>query len=106
MSAANPTQNAGTARWRRDAALRPEIERVWRKNRRVYGARNVWRQLGREAVPVARRTVKRLMQSMGLHGVLRVKPRKWLDPEVVGNKALDRANRQFTADTLNALDAL
>jgi len=28
----------------RDAALREEIERVWKENRSVYGARKVWVQ--------------------------------------------------------------
>ena len=30
------------ARHRRDTELRPEIERVWEDNFRVYGARKVW----------------------------------------------------------------
>ena len=37
----------------------------------VYGARKVWRQLGREGVLVARCTVERLMRDMGLRGVMR-----------------------------------
>ena len=36
-----------TARARRDAALRSEIQRVFEKNWRVYGVRKVWRQLER-----------------------------------------------------------
>ena len=35
-------------RAKRDAALRGEIGRVWRENRRVYGAPKVWKQLNRE----------------------------------------------------------
>jgi putative transposase len=31
------------ARTQRDRTLRKEIDRVWRANRRVYGARKVWR---------------------------------------------------------------
>ncbi len=34
-------------RSRCDAVLRREIRRVWEANRRVYGARKVWRQLHR-----------------------------------------------------------
>ena len=59
------------ARWVRDAWLREEIERVWKENRSVYGARKVWLQLNREGFVVARCTVERLMRRMGLHGVLR-----------------------------------
>lgn len=42
---ADPTRIPGRAQ--RDHALRDEITRVWRANRRVYGVRKVWRQLGR-----------------------------------------------------------
>jgi len=48
------------ARVQRDDALMPEIQRVWHANFQVYGADKVWRQLNREAVPVARCTVERL----------------------------------------------
>ena len=41
-------------RAKRDAVLQPEIERVWGENFKVYGARKVWLQLNREALPVAR----------------------------------------------------
>jgi transposase InsO family protein len=88
---------------RRDAALGLQIERVWRENREAYGARNVWRPLKREAIPAARCTVERLMRAMGLQGVVRGKPRKWLDATVVEDKPLDRVQRQFTADRPNAL---
>ena len=51
-------------RVRRDAALRPEIDRVWHENRRVYGAHKVWKQLNREDIRVARCTVERLMRGL------------------------------------------
>jgi len=35
-------------RARRDLALKPEIARVFAENFGIYGARKVWRQLGRE----------------------------------------------------------
>ncbi len=35
-------------RAQREQALLPHIERVWRANLQVYGARKVWRQLHRE----------------------------------------------------------
>ena len=46
------------ARWVRDAWLREEIERVWKENRSVYGARKTWLQLNREGFVVARCTVR------------------------------------------------
>ncbi len=64
--AADPSR--ASARVRRDAALRPEITRVWEGNFKVYGVRKVWRQLLREGIDVARCTVARLMRQMGLQG--------------------------------------
>lgn len=54
------------ARARRDAALMPEIPRVWDENFQVYGVRKVWRQRGREGIEAARCTIERLMRQMGL----------------------------------------
>jgi transposase InsO family protein len=62
------------ARARRDAALMPEIARVFEEDFRVYGVRKVWRQLKREGHDLAPCTVARLMRSMGLQGVIRGKP--------------------------------
>ena len=47
-----------SARSVRDVEFREEIERVWKEHFGVYGARKVWRQLGREGVEVARCTSK------------------------------------------------
>ncbi len=68
---ADPAKSS--ARSRRDAALCAEIRRVHAANFEVYGARKVWRQLGRGGVAVARCTVERLMRRMGLRGVVRGK---------------------------------
>jgi transposase InsO family protein len=91
------------ARARRDAALMPEIARVFEENFRVYGVRKVWRQLKREGHDLARCTVARLMHSMGLQGVIRGKPVR----TTIGDKAapcpLDHVNRQFKAPRPNAL---
>ncbi|NCC53190.1 MAG: hypothetical protein EOM20_18530 [Spartobacteria bacterium] len=61
-------------RAQRDAALRPEIARVFAENFDVYGARKVWLQMDREGFDVARCTVERLMREMGLRGAIRGKP--------------------------------
>jgi len=72
-----------SARAKRDAALSVEIERVWKQNRRGYGARKVWHQLGREGIPVALCTIERLMRSMGLQGAVRGhKPKTTIPDEV------------------------
>ena len=60
---ANPEQRSPRAK--REARLRLEIQRVHAANHDVYGAKKVWKQLNREAVPVARCTVARLMKELG-----------------------------------------
>ena len=44
------------------------------ENFRVYGVRKVWRQLRREGFNVARCTIARLTQAMGLAGLICGKP--------------------------------
>src|SRR5260221_2145408 len=90
-------------RLRRDRELALEIGRVYEENYEVYGARKVWRQLGREDIVAARCTVERLMRSLGLQGVVR--GRKCRTP-IANDSAewpLDRVNRQFVATRTNQL---
>jgi transposase InsO family protein len=91
------------ARAVRDAQLRPEIVRVWRANRRVYGAKKVWKQLNRETIPVARCTVARLMRTLGLRGVVRGRRIRTTIPEAVAARPQDLVQRQFTATRPNQL---
>ena len=91
------------ARAQRDARLRPEIERVWRANRRVYGAKKVWKQLHRELMPVARCTVARLMKDLGLRGVVRGRGLKTTIPDLLAARPLDLVQRQFVATRPNQL---
>jgi putative transposase len=53
--------------------LKVKILRVWDQNYRVYGADQIWAQLNREAIAVARCTVERLMRSLGVKGAIRGK---------------------------------
>ena len=48
--------------------LKRQIARVHAANYGVYGARKVWLALNRESIPVATRTVERLMAELGLFG--------------------------------------
>lgn len=91
------------ARAGRDAALMPEIARVFEENFRVYGVRKVWRQLKREGHDPARCTVARLMRSMGLQGVIRGKPARTTISDKAAPCPLDHVNRQFKAPRPNAL---
>jgi transposase InsO family protein len=88
----------------RDGRLREQIERVWKENFGVYGARKVWRQLKREGADVARCTVERLMRQMGLQGAVR--GRRYKKTTVVDETAhrpRDLVQRDFSADRPNQL---
>ncbi len=92
-----------SARAKRDEGLKPEIQRVWEKNFRVYGVRKVWRQLKREDFEVARCTVARLMRDLGLRGVIRGRRVKTTVPSEALDRPMDRVNREFQASRPNAL---
>jgi len=87
----------------RDAALCEEVERVWKENFGVYGARKVWRQLLREGFDVARCTVERLMRAMGLRGVVRGRKVKTTIPDDLAERPRDLVKRNFTASRPNQL---
>lgn len=91
------------ARAHRDAGLCEQIERVWNENRRVYGARKVWRQLTREGLVVARCTTERLMRQMGLQGVVRGRKARTTIPGDLADRPADLVDRNFTADRPNQL---
>ena len=90
-------------RLRRDRELLPQIGRVHEENFGVYGARKVWRQLGREDIVTARCTVERLMRSLGLQGVVRGRKCRTTIADDRAERPLDRVNRQFVATRPNQL---
>jgi transposase InsO family protein len=92
------------ARARRDAELKPQIERVWRENFSAYGARKTWKQLKREQMKVARCTVQRLMRQMGLCGVTRGKAFKITTvADENAHRPADLVERKFVATRPNQL---
>jgi putative transposase len=91
------------ARVRRDVALAPEIRRVFDENFAVYGARKVWRQMNREGFGIARCTVERLMQAMGLAGAVRGKAVHTTISDKAAPCPLDKVNRQFKVSGPNRL---
>ena len=90
-------------RLQRDQALVPQIRRVYEENFGVYGARKIWRQLGREDIGIARCTVERLMRSLGLQGVVRGRKCRTTIAPNGAERPLDRVNRQFQASRPNEL---
>ncbi len=91
------------ARAQRDDVLVEHIERVWRDNMQVYGARKVWRQLQREGITVARCTVERLMRRQGLRGVVRGNVVRTTVADTTVPLPSDKVNRQFRAERPNQL---
>ena len=99
---ADPTRRS--AREQRDEELRAIIRRIWTEHHQVYGARKVWRQMGRENLRVARCRVRRLMREMGLAGATR--GRAWVtttQAQPDGDRPADLVDRQFTATRPNQL---
>jgi putative transposase len=92
-----------SARKTRDEQLKPDIQRVWEEQRRVYGADKVWTQLKREGRMVARCTVERLMRELGLRGVVRGKKVRTTWPDKVSQRPEDLVERQFQATAPNRL---
>ena len=98
---ADPTRLPKRAQ--RDMALSVDIQRVFDENFQVYGARKVWRQMNREYITVARCTVERLMQRLGLQGAERGRSCRTTVSDDTSYRPADLVNRQFTAIRPNQL---
>ena len=92
-----------SCRAKRDAALLPQIQRVFHESRQVYGVRKVWHQMRREGFAVARCTVARLMKQLGLQGVRRGKHVRTTVADQNQRCPLDHVQRNFQADRPNQL---
>ena len=95
--------NAGSPSRRelRDAQLKDEIARVHAQNYGVYGARKVWLQLNREATPVARCTVERLMRELGLAGARRGRRHRTTIADAAAARPSDLVGRRFNPPAPN-----
>jgi len=80
-----------------------QIRRVHEANFGVYGARKVWRQLGREGIAVARCTVERLMRRTDLQGAVRGREVRTTIADKATPCPTDKVNRQFRAPQPNVL---
>jgi len=94
-----------SAREKRDEVLRVEIRRVFEESfGGVYGIKKVWRQLLREGIAVARCTVRRLMQQMGLRGAVRGRAFKVTTiADESSDRPSDLVKRDFVATRPNQL---
>ena len=98
---AEPTRAA--PRVQREAVLLPAIQQVWHAERRLYGARKIWKALHRQQVPVARCTVERLMRRAGLRGIVRGRRLRTTVPAPVSERPQDLVQRDFRATQPNRL---
>ena len=87
----------------RDRELKPEIQRIWNENFRVYGADKVWTQLRREGYRVARCPVERMMRDLGRRGVVRGKTPRTTLVEDGATRPVDLVDRNFVAPAPNRL---
>lgn len=90
-------------RARQDRLDMAAIKQVFDGSRGRYGARKVWHQLRREGHDIARCTVERLMQILGLQGVVRGKKVITTNPDTAQPCPDDKVNRAFVADMPNQL---
>ncbi len=80
-----------------------EIQRVYDTNRKVYGARKIYKQLQREGMTVAWCTVRRLMNDLGIEGIRRGKKHKTTKPDAKAVRPADLVKRNFSATRPNQL---
>ncbi len=80
-----------------------EIKRIWKESSGRYGVRKVWQQLKREGYVIARCTVVRLMQKLGIQGVWRGKNKQTTRSRDDQKRADDLVKRNFSADHPNQL---
>ncbi len=92
-----------SARTRRDAVIAPQLQALWEKNYRVYGARKLWRAAQRAGLDVGRDQVARLMRASGIEGARRTKRVRTTRPDSAAARHPDLVGRDFTATAPNQL---
>ncbi|MFJ6777113.1 IS3 family transposase [Kitasatospora sp. NPDC091257] len=90
-----------SARTVRDEELKALIKEVYNADYRVYGARKIWRELGRQGQAVARCTVERLMRELGITGAVRGKKVITTIADPGTERGPDPVDRQFVATAPN-----
>lgn len=86
-----------------DATLADVIGHVHRANFGVYGARKVWKALGRLRIDAGRDQVARVMRAVDLRGATRAKQVRTTRPATVEQRPADLVERVFAAPAANRL---
>ena len=101
--AAKRRQRLPSARAVSDAVWMPILLALWVANRKVYGARKLWKAARRAGHEIGRDQVARLMRELGVRGVSRRRKMFTTRPDRDAVRAPDLVNRDFTADRPDAL---
>jgi len=83
-----------------------EIKRIWKESSGRYGVRKVWKKLKREGYVIARCTVARLMQKLGIQGVWRGKNKQTTRNRDDQKRTDDLVKRNFNADHPDPCEAV
>jgi transposase InsO family protein len=93
-----------SARQQADEALMPVIRKVHADNYEAYGARRVWKELGRRGMRVGRCRVERLMRQHAIQGAMPVgRRRRTTIAGEAATRPADLVERHFVADAPNRL---
>ena len=92
-----------SARSTRDALWVPVLMALWVSNYRVYGAHKLWRAAQRAGHEIGRDQVARLMRTMDIKGVTRLRRVITTRRDDSAPRAPDLVKRDFTAESPNRL---
>ncbi len=92
-----------SARAIRDAVMGPVLLTLWTVNRKVYGARKLWKAARRAGYGIGRDQVARLMRQQGIQGVRRGRRIRTTRRDDKANRSPDLVERDFTAARPNRL---
>ena len=90
-------------RAQRDAALVPQLTRIWRENYEVYGSRKLWKAARRAGIEIGRDQTRRLMCHAGIQGASRTKRVRTTRRDRGAGRHPDLVQRQFRAQSPNSL---
>ncbi len=92
-----------SARAIRDAVMGPILLTLWTVNRKVYGARKLWKAARRAGHVIGRDQVARLMRQQGIQGVRRGRRIRTTTRDDRAERSPDLVERDFTAEAPNRL---
>ena len=87
----------------RDAVMGPILVGLWTANRKLYGARKLWKAAQRAGYQIGRDQVARLMKAAGIQGVRRGRRVRTTRPDAGAPRHPDLVGRDFTATAPNRL---